>query len=62
VNAYLPLVDPPVDAATRFIETFARVHRRVPSLSLGGTDPFFNTNTVALAAQVADGSPLPVAC
>lgn len=60
VNAYLRSWTLPVDAATRFIETFARVHRRVPVVYLSVQDPFFNTNTVALAAQVADGSPLPV--
>lgn len=60
VNAYLRAWEPPVDAATRFVEDYSRAHGRYPVLFFAVQDPFFNTNTVALEAQIAYGDQLPI--
>lgn len=60
VNSYLRSWVAPVDAATRWIESFARAHGRAPVLFFAVQDPFFNTNTVQLEAQIVDGAAIPM--
>ena len=51
---------PPVSTATGFMEAFAHAHDREPIVFFAVQDPFFNTNTVALDAQLYFSSQLPI--
>jgi 4-amino-4-deoxy-L-arabinose transferase-like glycosyltransferase len=60
VNRYIRAWVPPVRDVTTFVETYAHAHDRDPIVFFAVQDPFFNTNTVALQAQLSYSSALPI--